>query len=262
MTRSEFFVKLREGLLQLEDRALGAYMLRCASPWPPASRQEIPPQPSLTELYDRLFPDLSVEQANENVNTRPPDVRAMKRSAEYFLDSGTVKALEGSRKQRFESMLLALGQQTHDLLRGEPTMRWNVLEERRRRLEGEWTREDARATGAELFATRCRREANALRTRLDGVLEEQKSLSQEPKESPKVPIESPPGHLLASSTLEADVLRWEAAGIEALAWEPHRFTSAGRNRRAELTPWVAELRLFENELTVWVRRVVFTGSPL
>lgn len=80
-----------------------------------------------------------------------------------------------------------------------------------------------------------------------------KLLTLWPTAEAPAPVETPPGHLLATSTLETDVQQWETAGIQALAWEPHRHTSAGRNRRAELFPWVAELRLLDGELTVWVR---------
>lgn len=182
MIRSEYFIRLREVLLELDDRTLGVYLWHYTGPFPlPAS--EIPPQLSFLELHDRLFPNMTPEDAQRNVGHKPTA-----QHLQHVVDHRSSRVLDllknqGKALARYEDTIRTIGQQARDILQGDATALSNVEEQRRRQLNVEWTRLEGWALEAEKTAAERRQRADLVRAQLDATLAKLEQLAQVKKGS-------------------------------------------------------------------------------
>lgn len=181
MTRDEWLRHWRAAMVTLTDHELGVYVLHhtgLRTRYVGAGRDQVQgaePESAL-HLYYRLFPPQSHDRLSEQVTSTMPDARSVRRGVESALSR--LAAMDSGRRQRFDADMLALGQRARDILTNNPTMMWNIAEERRRLLEYRLPSLEAAAERAEREATKARQAANAARAELDEVKAEQARLTE------------------------------------------------------------------------------------
>jgi hypothetical protein len=160
MTLREYFIKLRELLLTLDDRSLGVYVVQFMGEFSPRARYLWEPvEISWRELHTLLQPPPGREDKNAP--------GAPKLEQIHRLLAAVPTTFSRTRdKENYESHVLAVGQRVRDLINGDPTALWNLNVERVRSLERTAERVEGIAREAELRARYARESANEVQKEL------------------------------------------------------------------------------------------------
>lgn len=167
ITRKEYFEKLRSLLLQLDDKYLGIYMLHYTGSLP--YRNSIPTSLDLSylELYNRLWPNYSIEILNEKIFIKITD-----KTLKKLVDNIHIVHKSSSSRNHYESAIITIGQKTRDLLRKDPVAHWNALSQKIKPLKIQLDVAEDVALAAESYANEKRKTANNLREQIESIQKE------------------------------------------------------------------------------------------